>query len=109
LKLPGADNVRIDDLKVRGYLLSPSHPVGRFKARFFAALGFSSATADLFVTELRRIAAVGDVQDAEDIGFGRKYTVPGELQGPAGHAQVLTVWIVETGQHQARLVSVHPR
>jgi len=40
VKLPNADRVRIDERKVRGYLLSPSHPVGRFKARVFAALGF---------------------------------------------------------------------
>jgi hypothetical protein len=26
---------------LRDYLLSPTHPIGRFKARFFAALGIS--------------------------------------------------------------------
>ena len=109
MKLPGADQVRIDDSKVRGYLLSPTHPVGRFKARLFAALGFSEATADYFVAELRRIAADGEVHDVEDTEFGRKYTVPGDLQGPAGTAQVLTVWILERGQTQVRLVSVRPR
>ena len=109
MKLPGADQVRIDDSKVRGYLLSPTHPVGRFKARLFAALGFSEATAELFVAELRRIAADGDAEDVQDTRFGRKYTVPGDLQGPAGSAKVLTVWILERGQTQVRLVSVRPR
>ena len=109
MKLPGADQVRIDDPKVRGYLLSSTHPVGRFKARLFGALGFSEATADRFVAELRRIAADGEVDDVEDTEFGRKYTVPGDLQGPAGAARVLTVWILERGQTQVRLVSVRPR
>ena len=109
MKLPGADQVPIDDPKARGYLLSPTHFVGRFKARLFGALGFSEATADRFVAELRRIAADGEVDDVEDTEFGRKYTVPGDLQGPAGAAQVLTVWILERGQTQVRLVSVRPR
>jgi hypothetical protein len=46
---------------------------------------------------------------SEDIAFGRKYTVPGELKGPAGIAQVLTVWIEEAGQPGVRLVTVRPR
>ena len=45
----------------------------------------------------------------EDFEFGRKYTVVGELRGPAGSAQVLTVWIQERGQTHVRLVTVRPR
>jgi hypothetical protein len=48
------------------------------------------------------------VTEVEDIEFGRKYTVPGELQGPAGAARVLTVWIREAGQRDVRLVTVRP-
>jgi hypothetical protein len=109
LKLPGADRVRIDDLKVRGYLLSPTHPVGRFKARVFASAGFGDSTAELFISELRRIAVSGQVERTEDIEFGRKYTVPGELRGPAGVVQVLTVWIQGPDEAAPRLVTVHPR
>jgi hypothetical protein len=83
LRLPTAEPVRIDDEKVRGYLLSPTHPVGRFKARVFARLGFEEHL--------------------------RKYTVPGELRGPAGSTRVLTVWIQEPGQVGIRLVTVRPR
>ena len=109
MNLPGGERVQIDDLKIRGYLLSPTHPVGRFKARVFAAAGFGESTAELFVSELRRIAASGEVEGTEDIEFGRKYTVPGELQGPAGTVQVLTVWIQEPDQPAPRLVTVQPR
>ena len=79
MRLPGADRVRIDERKVRAYLLSPTHSVGRFKARVFAALGFDEGTADGFIAEVRRIAAEGEVSDVEDTEFGRKYTVPGRL------------------------------
>ena len=82
MKLPHPDRGRIDERKVRGYLLSQSHPVGRFKARIFAALGFGEGTAEPFVAELRRIAAAGEVAEVEDTAFGRKYTVPGDLTGP---------------------------
>jgi hypothetical protein len=41
--LPNADLAVVADAKVRDYLLSPSHPVGRFKSSFFAALGFTVA------------------------------------------------------------------
>jgi hypothetical protein len=41
--LPNADRAEIDPEKLHGYLLSLAHPVGRFKARFFTALGYSAA------------------------------------------------------------------
>jgi hypothetical protein len=109
VKLPGADEVRIDEKKVGGYLLSRTHPVGRFNARVFGALGFDEHSVQSFVSELRRIAASGEVVQVEDTEFGRKYTVRGDLKGPAASAQVLTVWIQEAGQAGVRLVTVRPR
>jgi hypothetical protein len=109
VRLPGADRVRIDEQKVRDYLLSRTHLVGRFKARVFVALGFDESSVHVFVSELRRIAASGEVVEVDDTEFGRKYTVPGDLRGSAGSAQVLTVWILEAGQRDVRLVTVRPR
>jgi len=40
--LPNADSAVIDEAKLQDYLLSHAHPVGRFKARFFMAMGFSA-------------------------------------------------------------------
>jgi hypothetical protein len=45
MKLPEADRVQIDDRKIREYLLSRTHAVGRFKARFSAAVGSDETTA----------------------------------------------------------------
>jgi hypothetical protein len=61
------------------------------------------------VAELRRIAETGEVDEIEDIKFGRKYTVPGELRGSAGVARVVTVWIQEPGREDVRLVTVRRR
>ena len=109
LKLPHGGDVRVDERKVRDYLLSESHPVGRFKARVFAALGFDGSGVRVFIGELRRIAAVGEVSEIVETPFGRKYVVPGDLNGPLGAIPVLTVWFLEPGQERARLVTVRPR
>jgi hypothetical protein len=109
VKLPKADTVRIDEAKVRDYLLSKSHPVGRFKARVFAAVGFDEATASEFVRQIRSIGDAGEVLSFEDTEFGRKYTVPGSLVGAKGTLAVLTVWIQEPRREDVRLVTVLPR
>ena len=109
MRLPGGHQARIEERKVRDYLLSATHPVGRFKARVFASAGFVEATLDAFVSEVRRLAATGEVSASEDTKFGRKYTVAGTLTGPAGVVRVLTVWIEEPGQSNVRLVTVQPR
>ena len=109
MRLPGSDRVSIDEQKVRGYLLSRTHPVGRFKARVFAAIGFDESNVQAFVSALRSIAAGGEVEEVEDTEFGRKYTVPGDLRGSTGSLQVVTVWIQETGPEGVRLITVRPR
>jgi len=109
MKIPHAGDVRIDERKVRGYLLSTSHPVGRFKARVLAALGFDERGAPAFIEELRRLAVEGDVSEVEETAFGQKYTVPGDLIGPLGTAPVITVWFRERGVDRVRLVTVRPR
>jgi hypothetical protein len=40
--LPNADRAVIEPAKLRDYLLSTVHPLGRFKARFCTALGLFS-------------------------------------------------------------------
>lgn len=109
MRLPRAEAVRIEERKVHEYLLSRTHPVGRFKARVFAAFGFDQTNANAFIAELRRIAAAGEVATTKDTEFGRTYTVPGELKGPSGAAQVLTVWFQDRDHPDVRLVTVRPR
>ncbi len=43
MKLPAAERAVIAPAKIRDYRLSTSHPVGRFKAPFFASLGYTIA------------------------------------------------------------------
>jgi hypothetical protein len=72
-------------------------------------LAFDASRVDGFVAEVRRIAATGEVSSVEEIEFGRKYTVPGDLKGPSGSLRVSTVWLQEPGRASVRLVTVRPR
>ena len=40
MRLPGAERAVVRKAKVCDYLLSTDHPIGRFKAAFFCALGY---------------------------------------------------------------------
>ena len=109
MKLPGNDRAVVPRLKVTGYLLSDIHPIGRFKARVFRALGFRLREPDVLVSQLLRIAREGEVESTEDNPYGRSYLVPGTLAGPAGSAEVSTVWFIATGTDSPSLVTVFPR
>lgn len=40
MELPKPQGAVVDVEKVRDYLLSPTHPIGRLKAAFFTGLGY---------------------------------------------------------------------
>jgi hypothetical protein len=108
LKLPNAERAVVAPAKVRDYLLSPEHPVGRAKARFFATLGFRRAEwPDLRDALLAH--ARGEAERAGGGAHGQKYAVRGILQGPAGRsAPVVSVWIVLAGEEAPRLITAYP-
>jgi hypothetical protein len=107
--LPNGDRAVIPVAKLTRYLLSERHPVGRHKARFLRALGFSAAEPGALQRELLRLARQGAVSGTEDNPYGRKYLVPGTLAGPTGSATVTTVWFVANGTDTPSLVTVLPR
>lgn len=110
MKLPNGEKAIIDERKIREYLVSRSHPVGRFKAKFFAGLGFGPGNWQVLAAAILQVAANGDVQFVEDNVHGRKYLVSGTLTGPQGRsAAVVSVWIVKVGDDVPRLVTVYPR
>ncbi len=83
MKLPAAERAVIEPAKIRNYLLSASHPVGRFKAPFFASLGYTSANWRRLEAGLRDLAVRGDAEPGWDSPYGRKYTIRGTLTGPS--------------------------
>ena len=93
MQIPNAQRAVIDPVKLHGYLLSHSHPVGRFKAVFFQALGYLSR----------------DVTIEDHTAYGQKYSIRAPLVGPSGRsANVVSVWIVRTGEERPRFVTAYP-
>src|SRR5438552_15055918 len=75
MKLPGADGAIVDGAKVRDYLLSPEHPVGRFKAVFFGALGYKRDQWQRLQQDLVDLGRSGTAEEGQKTRFGQKYEV----------------------------------
>jgi hypothetical protein len=109
MKLPFRENAVVPSTKLVDYLLSPTHPVGKTKARFFAAFGFNLANAAEIEQQLIAIAQTEDVQAITTITFGTKYVLGGILQAADGRqALIETVRIIETDTEQPRFVTAYP-
>jgi hypothetical protein len=110
MKLPNAQKAIVDERTISEYLLSPSHPVGRFKAKFFGSIGFHPEAWPGFIEGLKRRAAEGEAQVLEDSEYGRKYAVRGQMSGAGARpAGVESVWIIRPGDDTPRGVSLYPR
>ena len=109
MRLPGVEQAIIDPAKVRDYLLSPEHPVGRAKARVFAALGFRQAAWLALHEALLVHAREGAAEPVEAGPHGKKYRVRGILRGPGDRSgAVVAVWIVLPGEAAPRFVTAYP-
>lgn len=107
--LPNADLAEIDPQKLYGYLLSPTHPVGRFKARFFAALGYSAERWQEFEADLRIQHLTQDAKAGESMSEGQVVTIRAILKGPNGQsAVVLSVWFIAAAGGAPRFVTAYP-
>lgn len=94
--------------KLRDYLLSSAHPIGRYKSTFFRSLGYAQDQWHVLERDLRAHLS----NDARSIGlteYGQKFSVSGLLSGPNGRsAAVVTVWIILTGERTPRFVTAFP-
>lgn len=61
MKLPNRENAVVEDEKILDYLISESHPIGRFKAKVFRRLGFDETNVDLFRKCLKSIANAEEI------------------------------------------------
>jgi len=109
LRLPNRENAVIDPEKLHGYLLSPSHPVGRFKAAFFALLGYTQGNWRQFEADLRRQHLTRHAVLRQETSYGRKYEIRGKMTGPAGNSgEIVSVWIILAGEDVPRFVTAYP-
>jgi len=91
------------------YLLSETHPIGRWKAKFFRALGFDESNVNLMLDGFKKIAHSEDVVEVTSSAHGTKYVVEGSLLTPEeDHVYVKTVWIIDKDQDIPRFVTAYP-
>lgn len=106
--LPNPDRAQIDPVKLHGYLLSTTHPIGRFKARFFGALGFRADRWQELEAALRAQHLTRDAAFRGTGHYGQRFTIQAILEVPAGSALVVSVWLVRTGDDYAHFVTAYP-
>lgn len=99
----------IEPAKLQDYLLSTTHPVGRFKAAFFGALGYEATAWQRLETDLRKQILSQPALELEPTPFGRKFAIHGKLKGPSGRAaEVTSIWILLTDEDFPRFVTAYP-
>ena len=109
MRLPNAESLVVEPDKVRGYLLSRTHPIGMHKASFFLSLGYSTATWQHLARDLARIGQENRAEIGRHNGYGQLYVVDGRLGESVGRrALVRTVWILRDGDDRPRLVTAYP-
>lgn len=108
--MPNGNRAIVDPAKLLDYVLSEVHDDGKHKARVFArALGFTRRDAGELKRQLLVAADVGDAVRVDENRYGAKYLIDCRMKGPAGCAQVRSVWIVDPRDDIPRLVSCYVR
>ena len=107
--LPNVEHARIDSRKLRDYVLNSQHPVGQYKATFFAQIGYTAADWQRLERDIRDQHLSQPAEPGQPSPYGQKYTITAPLQGPQGWARlVTTVWILRPGNDYAELVTIEP-
>lgn len=109
MKLPYREFAYVPQSKLKDYLLSETHVVGRSKAKFFRMFGFDETNIDVLEHGLVEIAQTRDVKDELSSPHGKKYVIDGTLMTPIGKSvKIETVWIIDKGQDKPRFITAYP-
>jgi hypothetical protein len=107
--LPNAECAIVEEAKVRDYLLSLEHPVGRSKAQFFMRLGFARDRWRELQEALLELAQTGEAEPGPTTEFGQKYAVRGMIETPTGRTAIIrSAWIILNGEDAPRFVTAFP-
>ncbi len=109
MKIPNGNRAIVDDVKVRDYLLSPDHPIGRFKARVFGSVGYGRDNWQCLRDDLLALASTIDANPVQTNRFGEHWAGTGQRRGPSGAPlPVMTVWLIPSEGASPRLITAYP-
>ncbi len=109
MKLPHPKKITIPKEKLVNYILSETHPTGKFKARIFRKLGFDETNINIFKKELQLIVKSQETTEVLVSPYGTKYIIDGQIKTPNGKTiKIRTIWIIEMGQDRPRFITLYP-
>ena|SRR5206468_9228274 len=108
MKLPNGWRAIVPDEKLIDYLLNEQHETQPGHAELFRRLlGIGPANAEVLRTALLSAAATEDVTPGNPSPYGTKYELRFQMTGPGGSYTILSVWIIEFGKNDPRLVTAY--
>jgi hypothetical protein len=108
MRLPNAEDAIVDRRKLVGYLLARDHPLGRTKAAWFEAFGFSAQAWEQLAAALEEHAKAQPIARVIGTPYGTKFVLDGPLRSPDGrNPGVRTVWFIELGEDRPRFVTAY--
>lgn len=108
MKLPNRESAYVPQSKLKDYLLSETHMVGRSKAKFFRIFGFDETNLDVLEQSLITIAQTQEVKEQVSSIHGEKYVIDGTLMTPTGSTiKIETVWIINKDQDKPRFITAY--
>lgn len=109
MRLPNRENAYIPLSKLKDYLLSETHSVGKSKAKLLRSAGFNETNVTLLKEGLLSIAHSEQLKETDASHHGIKYIIEGALKTPTGGSiKMRTVWIIDKGQERPRFVTAYP-
>lgn len=108
-ELPDKDKVYVSLKKLKDYLLSETHSVGKSKAKLLRSFGFNETNVHLLKEGLIALAKTGRLEEAMPSKYGVKYIIDGKLGTPEGRfIEMRTIWIIEKKQKELRFITAYP-
>ncbi len=108
--LPHVDSARVEEKKIREYLLNLAHLQGQSKAKFFQGKGFAEESWQVFRNALVEQARRNPVAAQSADEYGQRFVVDCHCPTPDGsNPCIRTVWEIVPETHCSRLITAHPK
>lgn len=109
MSLPKSEKAYVPAEKLKDYLLSKTHAVGKAKAKFFRTFGYTERNSGRLAADLLSIAASEGTPQVVVSDYGTKYIMDGDLVTPTGATvRLRTVWVAEPHDERPRFVTAYP-
>lgn len=108
MRMPQAESAKIDLRKLREYCLSPSHPIGKHKAKVFeSALGITASDAELLRDWLLEAARSESATLGKPDEYGDRFQVDFQATTSLGQATIRSAWMIRNGENFPRLTTCY--